>query len=61
MRPLRIVSPPGRGVRGVLAPALAVQQLAVDLVNYYSDVAVITETHFKSEHVDAVMNIPNAV
>ena len=39
----------------------AVQQLAVDLVNYYSDVAVITETHFKSKHVDAVMNIPGYI
>ena len=36
----------------------AVQQLAADLASYESDIAVITETHFKSKHDDATLSIP---
>lgn len=35
----------------------AVQQLNVDLNNYGCEVAVITETHMKTKHTDAMMNI----
>jgi len=36
----------------------AVQQLAANLASYESDIAVITETHFKSKHDDATLSIP---
>ena len=40
MRPLRIVRPPpGRGVRGVLAPALAVPNLVVPKVTAHPSTA----------------------
>ena len=41
-----------------LAKPHAVEQLAADLISYSADIAVITETHFKVKHMDAVMNIP---
>jgi len=36
----------------------AVEQLAADVGNYQSDIAVITETHCKAKHTDSVLNIP---
>ena len=36
----------------------AVEQLATDLRGYDVDVAVITETHFKSKHTDSVTSMP---
>jgi len=36
----------------------AVEQLAADLTSYDTDVAVITETHFKARHSDKVISIP---
>ena len=41
-----------------LAKPHAVNQLAVELINYNVDVAVITETHFKTKHSDAVVSVP---
>ena len=41
-----------------LAKPHAVEQLAADLISYSADIAIITETHFKVKHMDAVMNIP---
>ena len=35
----------------------AVQQLAVDLTSHESDIAVITETHLKTKHVDTLFHI----
>ena len=40
-----------------LAKPHAVQQLESDLVSYAIDVAVITESHFKKKHDDALLNI----
>ena len=36
----------------------AVEHLAADLTSYNIDIAVIAETHFKSKHSDAAVNIP---
>jgi len=36
----------------------AVEQLAADLASYDTDVAVVTETPFKSKHDDPVLSIP---
>jgi len=36
----------------------AVEQLATDLRGYDVDVAVITETHFKSKHTDTAVSVP---
>ena len=36
----------------------AVEQLATDLRGYDVDVAVITETHFKSKHTDSAISVP---
>ena len=36
----------------------AVDQLGADLRGYDVDVAVITETHFKSKHTDSVVSVP---
>ena len=36
----------------------AIEQLAADLSSYNSDVAVISETHFKTKHSDSVVSIP---
>ena len=41
-----------------LAKLHAVEQLATDLGSYNIDVAIISETHFKSRHLDSVMNVP---
>ena len=43
-----------------LAKPHAVDQLAVELINYKLnvDVAVITETHFNKKHSDAVVGVP---
>ena len=35
----------------------AVEQLAADLASYDTDVAIITETHFKVRHSDNVISI----
>ena len=35
----------------------AVEQLAADIANYQSDIAVITETHYKAKHSDSVLSI----
>jgi len=35
----------------------AIEHLAVDLKSYCVDIAVVTETHFKSKHVDSVISI----
>jgi exonuclease III len=40
-----------------LTKPFALQRLAADLISYQSDVAVITETHFKNAHTDAVTSI----
>jgi len=36
----------------------AVEQLADDISNHGSDVAVVTETHCKTKHMDSVLRIP---
>ena len=36
----------------------AVEQLAVDLASYETDIAVITETHLKTKHTDSAMSVP---
>ena len=36
----------------------AVEHLATDLQSYDADVAVITESHFKSKHIDNVVAVP---
>jgi len=36
----------------------AVEQLATDLRGYDVNVAVITETHFKSKHTDSAISVP---
>jgi len=41
-----------------LSKPYAVDQLGVDLRGYDVDVAVITETHFKSKHTDSVVSVP---
>ena len=41
-----------------LAKPHAVNQLAIELSNYNVDVAVITETHFKTKHSDALVSVP---
>ena len=41
-----------------LTKPYAVEQLTADLSSYDSAVAIITETHFKAKHIDAVFNIP---
>ena len=41
-----------------LAKPHAVEQLATDLGSYNIDVAIISETHFKSRQLDSVMNVP---
>ena len=41
-----------------LSKPRAVEQLAADLASYDTDVAIITETHFKARHSDNVISIP---
>lgn len=41
-----------------LAKPHAVEHLVADLTSYGTDVAIITETHFKTKHADGVVNIP---
>lgn len=36
----------------------AVEHLTADLTSYDIDIAIVTETHFKSKHSDAISNIP---
>jgi len=36
----------------------AIEQLATDLTSYDTDVAIITETYFKSKHSDNVLSVP---
>ena len=40
-----------------LTKPFALQHLAADLISYQSNVAVITETHFKNAHTDAITSI----
>jgi len=35
----------------------AIEHLAVDLKSYGADVAVVTETHFRSKHADSAISI----
>lgn len=42
-----------------LAKPHAVQHLAADLASYKCDVAVLTETHFKSKHSEGFVSIPD--
>ena len=41
-----------------LAKPYAVEQLAADISGYNIDVAIISETHFKSRHSDSVVSVP---
>ena len=36
----------------------AINQLAADLASYNADVAILTETHFKTKHSDSIVSIP---
>ena len=44
MRPLRIVRPPGRGVRGVLAPALQIWKISLFIFAEYTNMTQHTDT-----------------
>ena len=37
----------------------AIEQLSVDLRNYNTDIAAVTETHFKAKHSDSIVAIPD--
>lgn len=39
----------------------AIDHLAVDLVSYKSDVAVISESHFKAKHSDSILGIKDYI
>ena len=41
-----------------LAKPHAIEHIAADLTSNGTDVAIITETHFKAKHADGVLNIP---
>ena len=41
-----------------LAKPHAIEQIAAELTSNGTDVAIITETHFKTKHADGVLNIP---
>jgi len=37
----------------------AIEQLSVDLRNYNTDIAAVTETHFKAKHSDSIVATPD--
>jgi len=41
-----------------LAKPHAIEHIAAELTSNGTDVAIITETHFKTKHADGVLNIP---
>jgi len=41
-----------------LAKPHSIEQLTADLASYQSDVAIVTETHFKAKHAHGATNIP---
>jgi len=62
-RPSSLPSPPSIYLlnAAALTKPYAVQHLAAELSNYSVDVALITETHFKSKHTDNVFAVPGYV
>lgn len=41
-----------------LSKPRAMEHLTADLTSYDIDIAIVTETHFKSKHSDAITHIP---
>jgi len=59
-KPRNAAAPPSLHMlnAAALSKPHGVEQLAADLNSYDIDVAVITETHFKTKHIDSAVSVP---